>query len=178
MRSRVIAATVLAIAAAAAIPASASALTVAPASIDYGSQAVGSPATSSFTVTTACVIPNPIGGGCLVSESFTPNPSFTGANPGEFSQSNDCGAGISGVDSCAYSVTYNRTASGTHSATLTLGSGGFPIPSARTVALSGAAVAAPVVTPPTPPQPAPKKKCKKKGKKSAASAAKKCKKRK
>jgi hypothetical protein len=174
MRRRVIAATVLAIAAAAAIPTSASALTVAPASVDYGSRTVGSPVSSSVTVTTACVIPNPIGGGCLVSESFTPNPAFTGANPGEFSQSNDCGAGISGVDSCAFSVTYNPTASGTHSATLTLGSGGFPIPSARTVALTGTAVAAPVVTPTTPPQLAPKKKCKKKGKK--AGVAKKCKK--
>lgn len=172
MKLRTIGITAAVLAAAAIAPASANALTVAPSSIDFGANTVGSPTVRTVTVNTSCIFPNPLGG-CLVSESFSASPAFTGANPGDFSQTNNCPPTISGSSgTCTFSVTYLPTATGTRGATLTLGNGGFPIPTPRTVSLTGTATAVPVV----PVTPTPPKKCKKKGKK--AGVAKKCKKKK
>ncbi len=123
-------------------------------------------------------------GTCGDPGTFAANPVFSGAHPGDFAQVNDCGAGIADeeiFDFCTFLITFKPTAAGSRTATLTVGTGGFPVPTDRTVALSGTATPVPVVTPDPPAtQPIPatpsgaKKKCKKKGKK-AGVAAKKCK---
>jgi len=112
-----------------------------------------------------------------VDDTFTPNPVFTGANPGDFAQTNNCGASVSNVPgvnapgSCQFFITFKPTGQGTRKATLTLGtntSGGPPQP----VSLSGVGITAAGSGSGTT---GTKKKCKAK-KRSAQIAKKKCKK--
>ena len=158
-----------------------------PTSMTYPDRVAGTQSDpQTETVVVFCTVPN--GGNpvlCSLNDTFTPNPTFTGANPGDFSQTNNCGAGISnvpginpGVNSCQFFITFKPTAQGTRTATLNLGTGqtgAQPAP----VSLSGVGLTAAnapggsggsgTTTP--------GKKCKKKAKKGSAQIAKKkCKK--
>ena len=46
--------------------------------------------------------------------------SITGTNPGDFSQTNNCGKSLNGNSSCTINVTFKPTATGTRSASVTL----------------------------------------------------------
>jgi hypothetical protein len=163
----------LAIAAAAILalaPAAASANTFAsPTSLTFPAQTVGttSGVPGTVTVTVTCTTPDPMNAAlCQIQPGgiFIPNPSFVGANPSDFAQTNTCGNGVfSGpvfavAATCTFSVTFKPTAAGTRAATLLLGtdaSGGAQPPP---ISLSGTAVAAP----PTGQRAAALAKCKKK----------------
>jgi hypothetical protein len=166
-----------------ALPASASATVVpSPSSLTFPERQAGSVSDpQDVTVVVLCTVPNPMSPiNCLSGpELFTPNPQFSGANPGDFTQTNDCPpAGLTYVNgvapgTCKFTIRFAPTGAGARTATLTLGSAlQSPPPQ---VSLSGSAVAAPVQ--PTTPAPTttPAKKCKKK-KLLAAAAKKKCKK--
>jgi hypothetical protein len=163
----------------AALPATASAhVQNGPTSMTYPDRLVGTKSDpQTETVVVFCTTFN---GGmptqCLVNDTFTPNPTFTGANPGDFSQTNNCGVGVSnipnvnpGVNSCQFFIAFKPTAQGTRTATLNLGSGqtgAQPVP----VSLSGVGI---LSTAATGQRAAALQKCKKKKSKQAR---KKCKK--
>jgi len=60
---------------------------------------------------------------------------ITGANAGDFAQTNTCGASLSSGASCTFSVTFTPSALGARSATLTLADDDAGSP--QTVALTG-----------------------------------------
>jgi hypothetical protein len=100
-------------------------MSLSPVSVNFGDQAVGTksaaaPATLTNTGTTAVAI-------TLIT--------FTGANPGDFSQSNNCGKGLAPKASCTINVIFDPTASGARSAALSVTDNGGGSP--QTVALSG-----------------------------------------
>src|SRR5947208_3015545 len=45
---------------------------------------------------------------------------FTGANPGDFGQTNNCGSSVAAGGNCTINVTFTPTATGSRSATLTV----------------------------------------------------------
>jgi hypothetical protein len=167
----------------AALPATASAhVQNGPASMTYPDRLVGTQSDpQTETVVVFCTVPNMMDAAlCMVGDTFTPNPVFSGANPGDFAQTNNCGAGISnvpglnpGVNSCQFFITFKPTAQGTRTATLTLGTGATgsqPQP----VSLSGVGILpAPTTPAATGQRAAALAKCKKKKSKKAR---KKCKK--
>jgi parallel beta-helix repeat protein len=69
--------------------------------------------------------------------------SISGANAGSFSQTNMCGASVAAGASCAITVTFNPTASGTLNATVSIADNASGAP--QTAALSGTGIT-PVVT--------------------------------
>ena len=69
---------------------------------------------------------------------------ITGTNPGDFAQTNTCGAGLIAGASCSASVTFAPKAVGTRSATLSIADNAPGSP--QTVALSGTGVAVPIVS--------------------------------
>jgi hypothetical protein len=164
--------------------ASAGPVTSSPASLDFGVQTTGATgSTNQVTITVPCNAE--AAGFCFIAGHFTPNPVFTGANPGDFSQMNTCGTGIdtgsgptAATKVCVFFITFKPTGLGTRAATLDMGqdTASFLMPH-LTVNLAGTGVA-----------PAPAaggvagatRKCKKTKKKQRASAAKKkgCKKKK
>lgn len=166
-----------------ALPASASATVVpSPSSLTFPDRQAGSISDpQTVTVLVFCTVPNPPTATCLSGpEVFTPNPTFSGQNPGDFTQTNDCPPGgltyvnFAAPGICTFTIRFAPTGAGSRTATLTLGSAlQSPPPQ---VTLSGSATPAPVqpTTPGTTTTPA-KKKCKKK-KLLAAAAKKKCKK--
>jgi len=100
-------------------------MSLSPVSVNFGDQAVGTksaaaPATLTNTGTTAVAI-------TLIT--------FTGANPGDFSQSNNCGKGLAPKASCTINVIFDPTATGAWSAALSVTDNGGGSP--QTVALSG-----------------------------------------
>jgi hypothetical protein len=109
---------------------------------------------------------------CMTGDTFTPNPTFGGSNPGDFKQTNNCGTSISnsGVvpGLCRFNITFKPTGPGPRKATLTLGtsaSGSGP----PQIVMTGSATGDPIAPG--------KKRCKKAKKKRAAAAKKKkCKK--
>jgi hypothetical protein len=175
----------LALATAAMIPASASAgVTPAPGTLDFINQQVGATSDSKLVhVHVDCEVI--ILGDCAYPGSLTADPVFSGANPGDFAQTNDCGAVFTSetFDYCSFLITFKPTAPGARAATLTLGTAGSEVSGTYevAVALTGTATPEPVMTPTppatetTPATAAAKKKCKK-AKKGAGAAKKKCKK--
>lgn len=122
---------------------------VSPAGLGFPTQTVGtsgSPAT--ITVTVSCT-----SAGftlCMTPGTFLPMPTFGGANPSDFAQTNNCpGALASGAfpgstATCTFNITFKPTAVGSRTATLAVGtdqSSGSIQPSP--IPLSGTAVAAP-----------------------------------
>jgi hypothetical protein len=100
-------------------------MSLSPVGVNFGDQKVGTksaaaPATLTNTGTTAV--------------SITAI-SFTGANPGDFSQSNNCGKGLAPKASCTINVVFDPTATGARSASLSVTDNGGGSP--QTVALSG-----------------------------------------
>lgn len=63
----------------------------------------------------------------------------SGANPGDFAQSNNCPVALAANSSCTISVTFSPTAVGARSAILSITDNnlGSPIPTTQTVSLSG-----------------------------------------
>jgi hypothetical protein len=149
-------------------PAAASANTFAsPTSLTFPAQTVGttSGVPGTVTVTVICSVPGFNPPLCATQGMFVAIPTFTGANPGDFAQSNNCPSGnvlpsgpIQGMTaSCTFTVTFKPTAAGSRTALLSLGvdtTGTSPPP----ISLSGTAVAAP----PTGQRAAALAKCKKK----------------
>ena len=155
-----------------ALPATASA-TVAngPGSMTYPDRTVGTQSDpQTETVVVQCTVPG-MAGMCTVNDSFTPNPVFSGANPGDFSQTNNCAnptsnSGLApGV--CQFFIAFKPTAQGTRTATLTLGTNTTGAPP-QPVSLSGVGITAPTsTTPATGQRAAALAKCKKKKSKKA-----------
>jgi hypothetical protein len=85
-------------------------VTLTPASVDFGNQNVGTSSTPQpFTLTN-------ITGSALTSLSM----SFTGANAGDFSQTNNCGTSLASNASCTINVKFTPGAGGSRSATLSV----------------------------------------------------------
>jgi hypothetical protein len=80
---------------------------VAPNSLWLGAQAMGSPSPA-VTVMMTNNLPT------ALPFSIT----FTGADPGDFAQTNTCGASLAAQSSCTLSVTFTPTAAGTRTATM------------------------------------------------------------
>jgi len=115
--------------------ATAPAVSLNPASIAFGNQPVGT--TSSATAVTL----NNTGNGPLSITSIT----FTGTNPGQFAQTNTCGATVYAGGSCTISVTFVPITTGSKSASLTVTDNASDSP--ESVALTGTGTpAAPVVS--------------------------------
>jgi hypothetical protein len=100
-------------------------MSLSPVGVNFGDQKVGTksavaPATITNTGTTAVSI-------TLIS--------ITGANAGDFSQSNNCGKGLAPKASCTINVVFDPTANGARSASLSVTDNGGGSP--QTVALSG-----------------------------------------
>jgi FG-GAP-like repeat/Abnormal spindle-like microcephaly-assoc'd, ASPM-SPD-2-Hydin len=104
-----------------------------PSSKDFGSVGVGSSAQQVFTVTNASA--------STVTISAI---SFTGANPGDFSQTNNCTSPLAPAGSCSVTVTLAPAAIGSRAATLSINDNGPASP--QTAALTGTGATAPVAT--------------------------------
>ena len=107
-------------------------VSLSPTSLTFGNQNIGSSA-SAQNVTLSNT-----GSAPLAISSIT----ITGANAGDFNQTNNCGSTLVGGASCNISVTFKPTASGTRSASLTVSDNATGSPQA--VSLSGMGV--PVVS--------------------------------
>jgi subtilase family serine protease len=97
----------------------------APTLLSYSSQLVGASSTSqAVTLTDTSTVP-------LAITSLT----FSGANSGDYSQTNNCGTRVSPGSSCSVYVMFTPSAGGSRSATLTINDNAAQNP--QTVALSG-----------------------------------------
>src|SRR5579864_7038419 len=85
-------------------------VTLTPSPLNFGSHAVGSTSTAQHLT-----LKNGETGFLAIS-----NISFGGANPGDFKQTNNCGAGIAQGATCTINVIFAPTAVGTRSATLSV----------------------------------------------------------
>jgi hypothetical protein len=107
---------------------------VSPSSENFGSVAVGASAQQVFTVTNDTSSTVTISG-----------ISFTGANPGNFSQINTCTTTpLAAGATCTVTVTFTPTATGSYSATLSVADNAPASP--QTASLAGSGVAAPIVS--------------------------------
>jgi hypothetical protein len=108
-----------------------------PASLSFGNQSVN---TKSGTLT--ATLTN--GGGAPLSLSSI---ALTGANPGDFAQTNTCGTSVAAGASCSISVTFDPTASGSRSASVSFtdNAGGSP----QSLGLSGTGTSVTVSLSPT-----------------------------
>ena len=89
------------------------AVSLSPTSLTFANQNVGTTsAAQAVTLTNSGTWPLAISGITL-----------TGANPGDFGQTNACGASLAAGASCAISVTFGPTATGSRGATLTISDG-------------------------------------------------------
>jgi hypothetical protein len=104
-----------------------------PSSLTFTSQAVGG------TSAARAITLNNTGNAALSLTSIA----FTGTNPADFAQSNNCGASVAAGANCTISVTFTPTASGVRSAAVTLTDNATGSP--QTVSLTGTVVVAPPV---------------------------------
>jgi hypothetical protein len=101
------------------------AVELSPARLNFGSHKVGTTsAPKTVTVTNAGT----------TTVTFTA-PTIDGADPGDFHQTNNCGASVAGGASCTISITFTPTATGARDATLEVNDDGGASP--QTAALSG-----------------------------------------
>ena len=108
-----------------------SALSLAPASLGFGTIKIGNSSTKTATLSSTSTASIPITGITI-----------TGPNSGDFTQMSTCGATLAGNSSCTISVTYTPTVGGSESATLTITD---PDPSSpQTLALAGTGDPVPV----------------------------------
>ena len=100
-------------------------LSFSPVAVNFGDQRVGTNS-SAAPVTTSNVSAKSVAISSI---------SITGANPQDFSQINNCGAGLAGNSACTVNVKFKPTATGARSAAITFidNGGGSP----QSVALSG-----------------------------------------
>ena len=104
-------------------------VTLAPSPLNFGSHAVGTTSVAQHLTLT-----NGEAGFLAISTI-----SFGGANPGDFKQTNNCGAGIAQGATCTISVVFAPTAMGTRSATLSVNDSAGNTP--QTVSMSGTGTA-------------------------------------
>ncbi|HEX5411659.1 MAG TPA: choice-of-anchor D domain-containing protein, partial [Terriglobia bacterium] len=71
--------------------------------------------------------------------------SITGGNSGDFTQSNNCGAGLAPGSSCTVNVTFSPTAAGTRTSSLTFTDSAADSPQTVSLTGSGGAVSAPTL---------------------------------
>ena len=100
-------------------------VTLSPSTVDFGSEAIDTTSTPVPVIlnngqTTAITINNIFG---------------SGANPGDFKQTNDCGSTLAAGSSCTINVSFAPTATGTRSATLNVSDSAANSP--QTVSLTG-----------------------------------------
>jgi ASPM-SPD-2-Hydin domain-containing protein/HYDIN/CFA65/VesB family protein len=99
------------------------------ASLTFSDQLVGTPASAAQTVTLSNTGKSPL----------TVSIGITGANAGDFAQTNNCGGSVAAGANCTISATFAPTASGARSATVTITDNAAGSP--HTVSLGGAGVA-------------------------------------
>jgi hypothetical protein len=114
----------------------ATAVNLAPTSLTFASQTVGT--TSAAQVVT---LTNESGGNAVNITGIT----ITGTNPTDFAQTNTCGTSVPPKASCMISVTFTPTASGARSASVSVADNAGESP--QTVALSGTGTSNVTVTP-------------------------------
>lgn len=108
-------------------PQTAGAITISPATFDFGAEPTGGSApVQQFTMTNGSASAL-----ALSNQDFT----FTGANPADFSQSNNCVPSLPAGASCLINVTFTPSASGARSATLQVADADPSSP--QTAAVSG-----------------------------------------
>ena len=109
-----------------------------PASLNFGTQSVGSTsAAQTVTLTNK-----------LATQAITINSiSLTGTNPGDFSATNTCGGSVAGQASCTISVTFTPTAAGTRTASIAISDNGGGSP--QSISLTGTGAASVVTLSPT-----------------------------
>jgi Abnormal spindle-like microcephaly-assoc'd, ASPM-SPD-2-Hydin len=95
-----------------------------PASLSFATQAVGT-TSAAKTVTLTNNLPTAL--------SFTT--SFTGADPGDYSATNNCGGSVPAKSKCTISVTFTPQATGTRTATMNMNDSANTSP--QTVSLTG-----------------------------------------
>ena len=103
-------------------------------SLTYASQNVGT------TSAAQSVTLNNTGSAALTITSIA----VTGTNPGDFAQTNTCGASVAAGGNCSISVTFTPTAAGSRGASVTITDNAAGSP--HTVALSGTGVGVPIVS--------------------------------
>jgi hypothetical protein len=113
-----------------------SALTISPTALSFGLVNVGMTATMQTTITN----------GSTAAIGVT-NMTFGGADPGDFSQTNTCGAKISGNGSCTITVTFKPIVTGARSASLMIMDSDPSSP--QTITLSGTGGAPAILVLPT-----------------------------
>ncbi len=102
---------------------------LAPTSVSFANQAVGTTsAASTETLSNS-------GSATLTISSI----SITGTNSGDFAETNNCGSSLAAATSCAISVTFSPTASGTRQASISVSDNSAGSP--QTVALTGTGTA-------------------------------------
>jgi phospholipase C len=99
---------------------------LAPPSLSFGNQAVGT-TSAAKTVT----VTNVSTSSTLTMSGIT----MTGANPGDYAQTNTCGSSLAAQASCTISVTFDPTATGTRTASVSINDSGGASP--QTVPLTG-----------------------------------------
>lgn len=112
---------------------------VAPASLTFGNQAVGTPSAAQVVTVTN-------GGSAPLTVS---NVGFAGTNAGDYSESDTCisGSPVAPGGACTINVTFNPTAAGTSLANLVVTDNSGDVPgSQQTVSLAGAALQATTTT--------------------------------
>ena len=97
-------------------------VTLTPTSYNFGNETVG---------TSSAGQPFTLANGGATTATIT-SIGFTGTNPGDFSQTNTCGASIASGGNCTISVVFTPAASGTRTATLQVVAGGTTLTSALT----------------------------------------------
>jgi hypothetical protein len=109
-------------------------VTMAPSSLTFAAQAVGtsSPKQNVTLTNNQAVTLN-------ISSIFG-----SGANPGDFSQSNNCGSSVAAGGSCTFSIGFTPTATGTRTATLNVADDAVNSP--QTVSLSGTGTTGPTLS--------------------------------
>ena len=116
--------------------ASAPAVTLAPASLTFPSQTVGtSSAAQGITLTNS-------GNAALTITAVA----IVGANAGDYSETNTCGATLAASANCAISVTFKPTASGTRTASVSVADNASGSPQAVSLTGTATAASAPAVT--------------------------------
>lgn len=109
-------------------------VSISPASINFGSQAVGAAsAAQTFTITNST--------SQLVNLTGI---TFTGANAADFGEMDNCGSSLASGASCAVQVTFTPGAAGSHTAALSVADDAPASP--QTAGVSGTGTAAPVVS--------------------------------
>ena len=115
---------------------SAPAVSLSPTSLAFGERLVGSTSTAQTVTLTNS------GSASLIINSI----SLTGANPGDFAQTNTCGTSVAAGARCTINVTFTPAAAGSRSATLTMNDNAADSPQSVPLSGTGTTAVAPAVS--------------------------------